>query len=94
MARRGERLLGRRGVAEGDLSIRLWPAVARQNGIKLSSVKLSTISAAVREPGLMRSLSITISASASWLAVADRTLRRVTARRRASSSRVEKVLGR
>ena len=24
------------GVAEGDLSIRLWPAVARQNGIKLS----------------------------------------------------------
>lgn len=40
------------GVAEGDLSIRLWPAVARQNGIKVSSVKLSTISAAVREPML------------------------------------------
>ncbi|MCP1846496.1 MULTISPECIES: ABC transporter substrate-binding protein [Bradyrhizobium] len=40
------------GVAEGDLSIRLWPAVAKQNGIKLSSVKQSTISAAVREPML------------------------------------------
>lgn len=35
-----------------DLSIRLWPAVARQNGIKLSSVKQNTISAAVREPML------------------------------------------
>ncbi|WP_246667900.1 MULTISPECIES: ABC transporter substrate-binding protein [Bradyrhizobium] len=40
------------GVAEGDLSIRLWPAVAKQSGIKLSSVKESTISAAVREPML------------------------------------------
>ncbi|WLB85018.1 MULTISPECIES: ABC transporter substrate-binding protein [Bradyrhizobium] len=40
------------GVADGDLSIRLWPAVAKQNGIKLSSVKQSTISAAVREPML------------------------------------------
>ncbi|MGY4256575.1 NitT/TauT family transport system substrate-binding protein [Bradyrhizobium sp. USDA 4516] len=40
------------GVAEGDLSIRLWPAVAKQNGIKLSGVKQSTISAAVREPML------------------------------------------
>jgi NitT/TauT family transport system substrate-binding protein len=38
------------GVAEGDLSIRLWPALARQNGIKLASVKLNRISAAVREP--------------------------------------------
>jgi NitT/TauT family transport system substrate-binding protein len=38
------------GVAEGDLSIRLWPALARQNGIKLASVKQSKISAAVREP--------------------------------------------
>ncbi len=27
------------GVAEGDLSIRLWPALARQNGIKIASVK-------------------------------------------------------
>jgi NitT/TauT family transport system substrate-binding protein len=38
------------GVAEGDLSIRLWPAVARQNGIKAASIKQSRISAAVREP--------------------------------------------
>ena len=40
------------GVAEGDLSIRLWPAVAKQNGIRLASVKQSSISAAVREPML------------------------------------------
>ena len=40
------------GVTEGDLSIRLWPAVAKQNGIKLASVKQSSISAAVREPML------------------------------------------
>lgn len=40
------------GVAEGDLSIRLWPAVAKQNGIKIKSVKQSSISAAVREPML------------------------------------------
>jgi len=40
------------GVAEGDLSIRLWPAVARLNNIKLSSVKQNGISAAVREPML------------------------------------------
>jgi NitT/TauT family transport system substrate-binding protein len=40
------------GVAEGDLSIRLWPALARQNGIKVASVKQSKISAAVREPML------------------------------------------
>jgi NitT/TauT family transport system substrate-binding protein len=38
------------GVAEGDLSFRLWPALARQNGIKLATVKLNRISAAVREP--------------------------------------------
>src|SRR6266540_2222722 len=38
------------GVAEGDLSVRLWPAVAHLNGIK--SVKQSSISAAVREPML------------------------------------------
>ena len=41
------------GVAEGDLSIRLWPALARQNGIKTASVKQSKISAAVREPMLV-----------------------------------------
>ena len=40
------------GVPEGDLSIRLWPALARQNGIKTASVKQSRISAAVREPML------------------------------------------
>lgn len=40
------------GVAEGDLSARLWPAVANLNGIKLKSVKQSNISAAVREPML------------------------------------------
>jgi len=38
------------GVAEGDLSIQLWPALARQNGIKLANVKQNKISAAVREP--------------------------------------------
>jgi NitT/TauT family transport system substrate-binding protein len=40
------------GVADGDLSIRLWPALARQNGIRVASVKQSRISAAVREPML------------------------------------------
>jgi NitT/TauT family transport system substrate-binding protein len=40
------------GVAEGDLSARLWPAVAHLNGIKIKSVKQSSISAAVREPML------------------------------------------
>ncbi|HKS18395.1 MAG TPA: ABC transporter substrate-binding protein [Bradyrhizobium sp.] len=40
------------GVAEGDLSIRLWPAVAKQNGIKLAGIKQNSISAAVREPML------------------------------------------
>ena len=40
------------GVAEGDLSIRLWPAVASLNGIKLKSIKQSSIGAAVREPML------------------------------------------
>ena len=40
------------GVAEGDLSIRLWPALARQNGIKTASVKQDRIAAAVREPML------------------------------------------
>jgi NitT/TauT family transport system substrate-binding protein len=38
------------GVAEGDLSIRLWPALARQNGLKMSGVKIYRMSAAVREP--------------------------------------------
>jgi NitT/TauT family transport system substrate-binding protein len=38
------------GVAESDLSFRLWPALARQNGIKTAGVKLYKMSAAVREP--------------------------------------------
>jgi len=38
------------GVAEGDLSIRLWPALARQNGIKAANVKITRMAAAVREP--------------------------------------------
>jgi NitT/TauT family transport system substrate-binding protein len=40
------------GVADGDLAIRLWPALARRNGIKLASVKQEKISPAVREPML------------------------------------------
>jgi NitT/TauT family transport system substrate-binding protein len=40
------------GVAEGDLSIWLWPALARQNGIKIASVKQEHFGAAVREPML------------------------------------------
>lgn len=40
------------GVPEGDLSIRLWPALARLNGIKAASVKQSRISTAVRQPML------------------------------------------
>jgi NitT/TauT family transport system substrate-binding protein len=38
------------GVAEGDLSFRLWPALAKQNGIKAASVRQNKMSAAVREP--------------------------------------------
>ncbi|SEM91341.1 ABC transporter substrate-binding protein [Bradyrhizobium sp. OK095] len=38
------------GVADGDLSMRLWPALAQQNGINTSHVKFHKISAAVREP--------------------------------------------
>jgi NitT/TauT family transport system substrate-binding protein len=40
------------GVADDDLSIRLWPALARQNELKLKSVKVERISPAVREPML------------------------------------------
>lgn len=38
------------GVADGDLSMRLWPALAQQNGIRASRVKFHKIGAAVREP--------------------------------------------
>jgi len=40
------------GIADGDLSAGLWPALARQNGINLNHVKQSRISAAVRQPML------------------------------------------
>jgi len=40
------------GVADGDLAIRLWPALAKRNNIKLAQVRLEKISAAVREPML------------------------------------------
>jgi len=40
------------GVADGDLSIRLWPALARHNGIRSANVTQSHLSAAVREPML------------------------------------------
>lgn len=38
------------GVADGDLSMRLWPALAQQNGINAPHVKFHKIGAAVREP--------------------------------------------
>lgn len=40
------------GVAERDLSMWLWPALARQNAIKTASVKQEHFGAAVREPML------------------------------------------
>jgi NitT/TauT family transport system substrate-binding protein len=40
------------GVAETDLAIRMWPALARHNGIKIASVKQEKVSSAVREPML------------------------------------------
>jgi NitT/TauT family transport system substrate-binding protein len=38
------------GVADNDLTFRLWPALAKANGIKASGVKVFRMSAAVREP--------------------------------------------
>jgi NitT/TauT family transport system substrate-binding protein len=38
------------GVADSDLSIRLWPALAQQNRINSAHVKFFKMSAAVREP--------------------------------------------
>jgi NitT/TauT family transport system substrate-binding protein len=40
------------GVADGDFSIWFWPALARQNGIKIASVAQAKFSPAVREPML------------------------------------------
>lgn len=39
-------------VADGDLSIALWPSLAKRNGIKTGTVKQERISATVREPML------------------------------------------
>lgn len=38
------------GVADSDFSFKLWPALARQNGIKADSLKIYKMSASVREP--------------------------------------------
>ena len=40
------------GVAEGDLAFRLWPALAKQNGVDVASIKIERMSAAVRAPML------------------------------------------
>ncbi len=40
------------GLVETDPTARMWPAVAKQNGIKLATIKQSMISQAVREPML------------------------------------------
>src|SRR5262245_11200319 len=40
------------GVAEGDLAIRMWPAVAKRIGFDATKIKLEKIGAAVREPML------------------------------------------
>jgi NitT/TauT family transport system substrate-binding protein len=38
------------GVADSDFSFKLWPSLAKQNGIKADSLKIYKMSAAVREP--------------------------------------------
>lgn len=40
------------GVPEGDLAIRMWPAVVKHVGIDTGKIKLEKIGAAVREPML------------------------------------------
>jgi NitT/TauT family transport system substrate-binding protein len=38
------------GIADSDFSFKLWPALARQNGINANSLKIYKMSASVREP--------------------------------------------
>lgn len=38
------------GVADSDFSFKMWPALAKQNGIKPDSLKIYKMSASVREP--------------------------------------------
>jgi NitT/TauT family transport system substrate-binding protein len=38
------------GIADSDFSFKMWPALARQNGIKADSLKIYKMSASVREP--------------------------------------------
>jgi NitT/TauT family transport system substrate-binding protein len=38
------------GIADSDFSFRMWPALAKQNGIKADSLKIYKMSASVREP--------------------------------------------
>jgi len=40
------------GVAEGDLAIRMWPAIAKRIGFDATKIKIEKIGAAVREPML------------------------------------------
>jgi NitT/TauT family transport system substrate-binding protein len=40
------------GLVEGDLAMRLWPAIAKRNGINMDKVKTEKLAAAVREPML------------------------------------------
>ncbi len=40
------------GLVDGDLAMRLWPALAKLNGIKPDNVKIEKLSPAVREPML------------------------------------------
>ena len=38
------------GLVEGDLAMRLWPAITRHNGIKTEKMRIEKISTAVRDP--------------------------------------------
>jgi NitT/TauT family transport system substrate-binding protein len=62
------------GAAEGDLAMRMWPAVARRIGFDASKLKVEKIGAAVREPMLAAGQVDAVSAMtfASALNVRDR----------------------